>query len=372
MFGDETASPRGRLIAMSTVAAGDATVDERFADIMSLCLQCRACETACPSLVPFGETMEEARNEVEAQVPSSRSWITKFSLTRVLRSRSMLRLVTVVSTVLQRIGLLAHLPTVGKLTRGMRPLALPVRSVTGTSWGPAGGRVAMLLSGCVADVWFSDVHQGAIDVLVRAGFRVEIPKEQTCCGALAAHSGYARDAEKMAHVNIAAFEGAEVIVTDVAGCGAHMESYGRYGEGGAAIASRVRDIDDLVAELISNGDLPTLDPTGTPVAIQDPCHLEHGQKAHTMVDTIVEAAGYTPAPIDRGGLCCGAAGLYQIAHPGVSEELGHAKAATVRRTGSSIVVSANAGCEMQMRRYLGSDFRVVHPIELYAESLRDS
>ena len=218
----------------------------------------------------------------------------------------------------------------------------------------------MLVSGCVADVWFSDVHQSAIDVLVSAGYRVEVPKQQTCCGALAAHSGYAPDTETMARVNITAFKDADVVVTDVAGCGAHMESYGRYGAEGAELAGRVRDIDDLVAELISKGEL----------AIQDPCHLEHGQKVHTTVDAIVDAAGYTPVPIDRGGLCCGAAGVYQIAHKDASEELGRAKAATVESTAASIVVSANAGCEMQLRRYLGPEHRVMHPIELYAEAVQ--
>jgi glycolate oxidase iron-sulfur subunit len=355
---------------MSAVASGQAVVDERFSDIMSFCLQCRACETACPALVPFGETMEGARHEVDVQVRSSRSWIIKFSLTRVLRSRAMMQLATVVSIALARLGLVTRLPVVGSLTTGMRRLALPVKSVAGNSWGPSGGPVAMLLSGCIADVWFSDVHRSAIEVLVLAGYRVEAPKQQTCCGALAAHSGYAEEAQKMAMANIAAFRGADVIVTDVAGCGAHMESYGHHGDEGAELAARVRDIDDLVAELISKGDLPILEPTGVPVAIQDPCHLEHGQKVHTTVDVIVDAAGFTPAPIDRGGLCCGAAGLYQIAHKDVSEELGRAKAATVDRTGASIVVSANAGCEMQMRRYLDSDHRVMHPIELYAEALQ--
>ena len=355
---------------MSAVAAGVATVDERFSDIMSLCLQCRACETACPSMVPFGEAMEDARHEVDAQVPSSRSWIAKLSLTQMLRSRVMMQLVTVISITLSKLGLLTRLPIVGSLTTGMRPLSLPVQSVTGKSWGPEGRPVAMLLSGCVADVWFPDVHRSVIEVLVRAGYRVEIPKQQTCCGALAAHSGYADESAKMARVNTAAFMGADVIVTDVAGCGAHMEAYGRYGREGAEIASRVRDIDDLISELISKGDLPTFDQTGVAVGIQDPCHLEHGQKVHRSVDAVVEAAGYTPVPIDRGGLCCGAAGLYQVAHPAVSEELGRAKAAAASRANGSIVVSANAGCEMQLRRYLGSGHRVVHPIELYAERLR--
>jgi glycolate oxidase iron-sulfur subunit len=248
-------------------------------------------------------------------------------------------------------------------------MSLPIAPVAGKSWGVRGGPVALLLSGCIADVWFADVHRSAIDVLVRAGYRVEAPSDQTCCGALAAHSGYADGAESMAKVNIDAFRDADVIVTDVAGCGAHMASYTKYGETGADVSERVRDINDLVAELISQGTLPVLEPTGVSIAIQDPCHLEHGQKAHTSVDVVVEAAGYVPVPADRGGLCCGAAGIYQIEHPEMSGDLGRAKADTIERSGAAIVVSANAGCEMQLRRYLSSNIEVMHPIELYAKAL---
>jgi glycolate oxidase iron-sulfur subunit len=283
--------------------------------------------------------------------------------------RFLLMLATVASIVLVRLRVLHRLPIIGPLTKGLRPLSLPITRVAGGSWGTSGGPVALFLSGCIADVWFTDVHRSAIDVLVRAGYRVEAPSNQTCCGALAAHSGYADEAESMANVNIDAFRDADVIVTDVAGCGAHMASYGGYGEAGADIANRVRDINDLVAELISQGTLPVLGPTGVTVAIQDPCHLEHGQKVHKSVDVVVEAAGYVAVPADRGGLCCGAAGIYQIEHPEMSGDLGRAKADTIEGSGAAIVVSANAGCEMQLRRYLGSDIEVMHPIELYAKAL---
>lgn len=369
LTGDETASPRGRLTAMSAAASGQNAVDERFADIMSLCLQCRACETACPSLVPFGEAMEATRAEVDAQVRSSRSWLRRFSLTRVLRMRVLLLLATIVSTMLARLRVLHRLPIIGPPTKGLRSMSMPITPVAGKSWGTRGGPVAMFLSGCIADVWFTDVHRSAIDVLVRAGYHVEAPSKQTCCGALAAHSGYADEAESMAKVNIDVFDGADVIITDVAGCGAQMAAYGSYGETGVDVANRVRDINDLAAELISQGTLPVFESTGVTVAIQDPCHLEHGQKVHKSVDAVVEAAGYVPVPADRGGLCCGAAGIYQIEHPEISGDLGRAKADTMEQSGAEIVVSANAGCEMQLRRYLRSDIKVMHPIELYARAL---
>lgn len=369
LTGDETASPRGRINAMKAVATDGMAVDERFRDMMSMCLQCRACETACPSMVPFGEVMEASRAEVEAQVPERGTWIRRQMLVRVLRSRFALKLATVGAALMQRLGLLRRLPMVGSQTRGLRRITVPVRTTAGGRWGATSGNLAMLLSGCVADVWFPDVHKATIEVLVAAGYRVEAPANQTCCGALAAHGGFADDAHSMAARNLAAFKAADVIVADVAGCGAHLKTYDRLGGEYAAFAAKVRDINEVVAEAIKDGRLPSYPPSGRMVGIQDPCHLEHGVHAHTAVDVVVEAAGCTPVPIDRGGLCCGAAGIYQIEHPAMSTTLGQAKADQIVGSGVTTVVSANAGCEMQLRRFLDGGYRILHPVELYRDRM---
>ncbi len=371
LTGDETASPRGRLTAMKAVASHGMNADQRFADMMSFCLQCRACETACPSMVPFGEVMEASRAEVIAQVPARGDRIRRLLLVTVLRSRFLLRLATIGAVLLRRIGLLARLPVVGAQTRGLRPIALPVRTTGGGRWGSPSGDVAILLSGCVADVWFSDVHKATIEVLVAAGYRVEAPLSQTCCGALASHGGFAADARSMANRNIKAFASADIIVTDVAGCGAHLKSYGRYGEDGTGVAAKVRDVNEVVAAAVSDGRLQSYPASGRTIGIQDPCHLEHGQRAASAVDAVIAAAGFTPVAIDRGGQCCGAAGVYQIEYPEISEQLGRAKADRITDSGITTVVSANAGCEMQLRRFLNDQHRILHPIEVYRDRMTD-
>ena len=70
--GEESASPRGRIAAMRAVHAG-AVMDTAFTEFMDLCVQCRACEVACPSAVPFGRLMEGARHAlvVETAVPAA-------------------------------------------------------------------------------------------------------------------------------------------------------------------------------------------------------------------------------------------------------------------------------------------------------------
>ena len=368
LTGDETASPRGRLTAISAVARGDINVDERFNEITGFCLQCRACETVCPSLVPFGSIIEAARAESVAQVPQRQDAVRRFALGTALGSPFVMRAVTLKAAALQRMGLLKVLPIVGGATAGLRKLPLPLPSARGGSWGDPSAEQVVLFTGCLADTWFSDMHKATIEVLLAAGYRVDAPVSQTCCGALAGHSGFEVEARALAEKNIEGFADARAIVVNVAGCGAHLKDYGRYGDAGESLARRTTDVTEIVAEAIDDGRLPTLPPNGETVVVQDPCHLEHGQGITDQPRMILAAAGYEVVDADPGGLCCGAAGLYQIDHPETSEALGIAKAQKVRASGTTLVASANAGCEMQLRRYLDAGFEILHPIEIYARA----
>jgi glycolate oxidase iron-sulfur subunit len=219
------------------------------------------------------------------------------------------------------------------------------------------------------DQWFPAVHDATRGVLQMAGYKVDSPERQQCCGALAAHEGAANDAARMAARNIAAFDGYDFVIADAAGCSAHLKDYGLWAEGGDSVAERTRDVTEFVAELIGSELLPRLAATKTSVAVHDPCHLRHAQRIVAAPRTIVRAAGYEPVEIDPDGMCCGAAGLYMVYEPETAEQLGEQKADQVRRVGTPTVVSANPGCEIQLRAHLGSGYRVLHPIELYWQAL---
>ncbi len=280
LTGDEAASPRGRLAAMAAIADGVAEVDETFESILDACLQCRACETACPSLVPFGRAMEGARIEITAQRPTLARRLRHIAVGRLLASRWLVRLGTTMLAVLQRLGI--HRLGWGLLQplAGMRRLPLPTQTainIRRTPVTPPQARVAVL-AGCVMDPWFQGVHQATIGLLVSAGYAVEVPNRQTCCGALAAHDGAGRDAKRLARSNVAAFVGFDLVVADAAGCSAHLKEYGNWAEGGAGLASRVRDVTEVVAAELAAGRLPVLQPGKGAVAVQDPCHLRHAQR----------------------------------------------------------------------------------------------
>ncbi len=369
LTGDETASPRGRLAAIQSVADGRVAIDRRFDEITSLCLQCLACETACPSLVPFGNIIESARSEAVAQGHSRRRSVRRFALVTVLGRQGLLRIVTLFAAIMQRLRVLGRVPVVGAATTGLRRLPLSLTRARQGSWSAGDGERVILFTGCVADAWFSDIHAATAQVLSLAGYRVELPQGQSCCGALASHSGFGSDAEHMARSNIEVLSGTETIVVNVAGCGVYLKSYGRFGAAGAVLGARTRDVTEVVASAIHDGRLPRLARNGVSVAVQDPCHLEHGQKITDEPRAILQAAGYEVVDVDRGGMCCGAAGMYQIDYPEMSDQLGRAKAAACEATGVFLVASANAGCEMQLRRYLDAGYEVLHPVEIYARAL---
>lgn len=361
LTGRETASPRGRLQAMSAVADGVMEVDAKFEEILDFCLGCRACEPVCPGMVPYGSLLEGARAEIAAQVPSTGRRIRGMLLGRVVPSRRVLGLLTAVLRLGQRLGLARVAP--GRFRRslsGMRRLQrLPARefSESGTT-----GTVGVLL-GCVQEQWFSPVNTAAIELLTMAGHRVVIPEQQTCCGALAAHDGHAEIAGILGLRNEEAFGDCDVIVSAAAGCSAHLVD--TYGE-------RAEDITTTIARAIDDGSLPMLETSGDAVVVQDPCHLRHAQRVTAAPRRIIQAAGFDVAEIDDDGMCCGAAGLYAVLQPEASAALGGQKANRIRAVGGTVVASANPGCEMQLRAFLGEDYVIRHPIELYLEAVNRS
>ncbi len=365
LTGDEAASPRGRLNAMSAVASGLIEIDDAFDEVMSFCLQCRACEAACPSLVPFGRAMEGARAELTAVRRRGRRFRTRV-FGRWIGRRRMVSLVSLGVAVAQRVGRWAIPGRFRIGLRGLRRLPFRRSSVRGYA-SSGGGETVGLLAGCVMDPWFGNVHHATIGLLEMAGYRVVVPKGQTCCGALAAHEGAADDALRMAAVNGKAFAEVDLVVSNAAGCSAHLAEYGHWEA--PAVQERSVDALRLVADAITDGRLPTVDPTGERVAVHDPCHHRHALRMVSAPRVILRAAGYEPIDIDPAGMCCGAAGAYSLLRPETSAALGSAKAKEVSATGCSTVATANPGCEMQLRGHLGDEVRVAHPLELYAEVL---
>lgn len=366
LTGRETASPRGRLTAMAAVADGIVPLDRTFTDMLDFCLGCRACEVACPSLVPYGRLLEQAREEVVAASGGSRMRAILWG--RAVDSSPLLGIGSVALGLAQRVGLPRWVPgSVGRAARGVRPLAGRPPSRKGRTFPSEGEQrgVVGLLAGCVMDHWFRPVHEATIGVLCRAGYTVVVPDDQACCGALAAHAGVGDEARRLATINLAAFAEVDLVVADAAGCGAHLKEYAHVVGRGLPVA----DVTEVVARAIGEGHLPRSTVDRGRVGVQDPCHLRHAQRITAEPRLMLEAAGYQPVDVDPSGMCCGAAGAWSIAHPTEAARLGTIKAEQVHGLDVEVVASANPGCEMQLRSHTGGNIRIAHPIELYWEAI---
>ena len=354
--GEELLSPRGRIAAMQAVQWGGLTPGPDFVHSMETCVQCRGCETACPSGVPFGRLMEGTRHELAAEHRITPQW-QRLGM-RVLGRH---RLLLAGSSVLAGAQRLHQVPRRAGLPRLAlrRPPAL--RSTGDDVW---------LFTGCVMDAWQRDTHHSTATVLGSLGVGVRVPGSgASCCGALHTHAGLTGQAHALAGRVMAALAGEAPIVVDSAGCGAALKDYGHLlGTPEArALSARVVDAQEYVAARAA--DLRPKRRLG-PVIVQDPCHLRHVQRVHQATRTVLAVVAEV-VELDDEGLCCGAGGAYSALQPELAGLIRDRKLASVeramRRSGATVVASANPGCSMHLA---AAGLTVRHPMDLVAEALR--
>lgn len=390
--GLELESPRGRLHLISGIRDGRIETTPRTLEHLDLCLQCRACETACPSAVPYGRIMEDARAAIMANEPTEqpRAWrLRTFALRNVLARPRVLRLAMTGARLYHLTGLqqLVRQRLARFLPPALRRLeasAPTIKSVpfrrTGTLASPEGAttRVAMLL-GCLHGEMYPNMHEATVTALEHSGCEVVAPPAQVCCGALHAHAGDAETARALARRNIDAFEraGVDAVTVNAAGCGAAMKEYGRllrndarWGERAEVFSAKVKDALEFVAEQDFAHDLGHVDRT---VTLQDACHLAHAQGVRSAPRAILGAIpGVDFREMVNPDRCCGSAGLYSAVQPEMSARVLEPKMATIAATGATTVCTSNPGCTLQIEngaRRHDVDAEVRHVIEVLAESI---
>jgi glycolate oxidase iron-sulfur subunit len=388
-LGTEMDSPRGRILLVKSLAEGRITLTDSTAAHLDLCLGCRACETVCPSGVPYGQLIEAARAEIERQRPGGLlrrlfRWVNFQVLLphpRLLRlAASGLRFYQAsgLRTLVRGSGLLRLLPESLRhwepLLPDLPPAAdrAPLPEVTPAD-GPRMARVG-LLTGCIQQAVFGPHNRATARVLARNGMEVVAPCAQACCGALHAHAGEHATALELARRTIEIFERADVeeVVVNTSGCGAHMKAYGllladdpAWRERAARFAARVRDVSEFLAERPLRG---PLGPVRRTVTYHDPCHVVHGQKIRTQPRALLaQIPALRVVELMEADWCCGSAGTYNLTQPEMATRLQERKIAHVLATGADAVVTANPGCIIQIAQGLraqGSPVQVLHIVEL--------
>lgn len=391
--GLETESPRGRIALMKAVFEGRVGLEKSVIGHWDACLQCRACEAACPSGVPYGRLMEQTQAQVKRQRPGSRfgrvgSWV---AYKQLLPNLGQLKLLVRVLRLYQRSGvqkiirasrILQLLPGIKQAEASLPDLSKSFFEAKGQvhlAQGVRKHRVA-LLSGCVMPLVQGPTMEAAVRVLTRNGCEVVVPADQGCCGALNTHGGERDAARDLARRNIDTFlgTGVDAVVTASAGCGASMKEYGvllgndlAYADRATRFSGLVQDITEFLASLPVE---PPKTPLNVQVTYQDSCHLAHAQRLTAPPREVLGAIpGLELVEMEHPDRCCGAGGAYQLTQREMSGQLRTHKLEDAIATGTKIIATANPGCMMQLElgaRVACVDIKVCHVVDLLDEAYR--
>jgi glycolate oxidase iron-sulfur subunit len=390
-LGVEMDSPRGRIHLMRAVVDGRLSLSPAYQQHISQCLGCRACETACPSGVKFGQLLEGARAQIEQadapQHPPLARWLRVLAFRGILPHPMVLRTLGNLLLLYQASGLRALMQHAAfrrglpkRLTEldQLLPL-LPKRAYraqlqeTTPAQGERRGRVGFV-AGCVMPIFFAQINEATVQLMAANGFEVITPRAQRCCGALHAHAGEREEARRLARQNLEAFAQARVdwIVVNAAGCGAMLKEYHELLQhdallSGAAklFSERVLDVSQFLERFPFRGPLGTLN---LRVAYDDPCHLLHGQRVKEEPRRLLRSIpGLELLDVPEADWCCGSAGIYNLIHPELSRQILERKMAHLVAVNPDVITTGNPGCLIQLgigAKQHGLKAAVLHPIEL--------
>jgi glycolate oxidase iron-sulfur subunit len=394
VIGKETDSPRGRIYLMAAINNGEIPLSPATVEHFDSCLGCLACVTTCPSGVEYGKLISDMRSQIERNHP--RSWqeraLRKFIFS-IFPYPNRLKVLLAPLIPYQKLGLQKFLRTSGILNLLLPKQIAAMESVLpqiskeafNSSYPqiiPAQGqtryRVGMIL-GCVQRMFLPEVNTATIRVLTANGCEVIIPPDQGCCGALSHHQGQESQTEDLARAMIDTFApyNLDAVLINASGCGHSLKEYDRilrddpkYDVPAQEFAHKVKDVQEFLDQVGLTTPLSPLtnDPKPLNVVYQDACHMLHGQKISVQPRRLLKQIPNLKLtePIDAA-LCCGSAGIYNILQPEVGAELGKQKVENLANTKASLIVSANVGCTIQIRKHLelqGKTTLVRHPMEL--------
>ncbi len=381
LTGLERSSPRGRIRLIKHVMSGEWSITPEFADEMNFCLDCQACETACPAGVRYGSLVVAARSMIfESREEGFLSRTLKRTfLGTVFGSRPLLHLTGRLMRLYQRSGLswfIERSGILGLFSRHMadiHPLAprisdrFSVEQLQHRLPAHTSRRFTVgFLPGCIMDISFADINVDTVELLRKVGCDVVIPQDQACCGSLAAHNGDTASARKHAARTIRAFQSEDVdyIVMNSAGCGAFMKEYGEVlhddpelREHAERLSKKVMDITEFLVSIQWTPVVTAAQEQGRPlrVSYHDACHLAHGQAVTQEPRALVRSVrGIEYVELPEASWCCGSAGIYNVVRYDDAMQFLERKLKNIRSVEPDIVLTGNPGCMIQIEHGLRS------------------
>ena len=379
--GLETESPRGRIALMKAVNEGRIDMTPGVVRHWDLCIQCRACEVACPSGVPYGRLIEATMAEVgrRRRLGLMRRLVSRVALKQLLPRQGRLNLLVSglrlyqslgVQWAMRKTGAIKLLPGGSAELDGALPQvsasAFRARGQVVPAQGPRRARVA-LLAGCVMPLVHGPQMDAVVRVLTRNGCEVVVTEGQVCCGAINTHVGDLETARDLARTNIDAFLSSDVeaVVTASAGCGSRMAEYDHLLRDDWRHAVRARELSGMVVDVNEFLYRLPLDPPRVgldlSVTYQDSCHLLNAQRVADAPRALLKSIpGVTLRELPNAAICCGAGGTYTITERDLSLRVLRSKMRAVRETGADVVATANPGCVLQLQYGVDEEGLAMH------------
>lgn len=368
--GLETESPRGRIALMKAVNEGRIGITPNIIKHWDRCIQCRACEVACPSGVPYGNLIEATMSQVKAKRENSilTRLITHLSMNWILPYQARLKFLVKTLRIYQNLGFqwIVRKSSILNLIPGnMAELEASLPFIPSKMFDANGKTIpamnevksrVSLLSGCVMPLVHGPAMDGVVNVLIRNGCEVSVPGNQVCCGALHSHIGDLDTARTLARRNIDAFSDKDIdaIVVASAGCGSRMKEYAHllkqdteYSEKAQRFSALVRDIHEFLIDLPFEPPKLSLN---LKVTYQDSCHLANSQHITSQPrDLLKSIPGLDFVELPNSSMCCGGGGTYTLTERTLSLDVLKSKMLNVRETETDILATANPGCLIQLQ-----------------------
>jgi L-lactate dehydrogenase complex protein LldE len=205
---------------------------------------------------------------------------------------------------------------------------------------------------CLIDTLYPSIGEAVIDVLQRAGVRLEFPSGQTCCGQPAFNAGLRQEARLVARHTIQVFEKTRGPVVIPSGSCAGMIRHG-YPELFAedpgwypralALAERTFEFTEFLVDYLGITDLGACWPGK--ITYHSSCHLlrELGvDRQPRALLRAVQRAEFVELPYTNE--CCGFGGVFSVEHAEISGAMLDRKIENIRLSGAPTVVVCDAGC----------------------------